>query len=199
MGFTKPRVRDDGSDARTRSRDTPTGPDPRKKPPSYRMSDIFFFCPFRPSRPAVSRLFAPPPRPRPAPGRPWAWRRPRASGAPVTIRTQHALEKMFTMSTSMTTLKARVAAKAVAVRVLDRPRESWDGRARERGARDAEGILTRDQYLARRGIARALSTMVIVGRGGCAECGTSGGENGEWRGKGDEMTDECARARVSCT
>lgn len=61
MGFTKPRVRDDGSDARTRSRDTPTGPDPRKKPPSYRMSDIFFFCPFRPSRPAVSRLFAPPP------------------------------------------------------------------------------------------------------------------------------------------
>ena len=98
--------------------------------------------------------------------------------AVVTIRTQNALEKMFTMSTSMTTLKARVAAKAVAVRVLDRPRESRDARARERGARDAEGILTRDQYLARRGIARALSTMVIVGRGGCAVCGTSGGENG---------------------
>ena len=120
-------------------------------------------------------------------------------GALATIRTQHALEKMFTMSTSMTTLKARVAAKAVAVRVLDRPRESRDGRARERGARDAEGILTRHQYLARRGIAPALSTIVIVGRGGCAVCGTSGGENGEWRGKGDEMTDECARARVSCT
>ena len=158
-----------------------------EKNPSYRMSDIL---------PITSRRF-PPFRPPLAPVK-----RPDASGrggALATIRTQHALEKMFTMSTSMTTLKARVAAKAVAVRVLDRPRESRDARARERGARDAEGILTRDQYLARRGIARALSTMVIVGRGGCAVCGTSGGENGEWRGKGDEMTDECARARVSCT
>lgn len=156
-------------------------------------------CPtFCPSRPAVSRLFAPASPPSRA-RTPLGVAAPSRECAPVTIRTQHALEKMFTMSTSMTTLKARVAAKAVAVRVLDRPRESRDARARERGARDAEGILTRDQYLARRGIARALSTMVIVGRGGCAVCGTSGGENGEWRGKGDEMTDECARARVSCT
>ena len=187
MGFTMPRVRDDASDALTRSRDTPTGPDPRKNPI---VPNVRHFTHAFPPFPAVS-----PPPLSPA-ARPDARGR---GGALATIRTQHALEKMFTMSTSMTTLKARVAAKAVAVRVLDRPRESRDARARERGARDAEGILTRHQYLARRGIAPALSTIVIVGRGGCAVCGTSGGENGEWRGKGDEMTDECARARVSCT
>ena len=129
-----------------------------EKTPSYRMSDIL---------PILSRRFPPfrPPLQVSPVQRPDARGR---GGALATIRTQHALEKMFTMSTSMTTLKARVAAKAVAVRVLDRPRESRDARARERGARDAEGILTRHQYLARRGIARALSTMVIVGRGGCA-------------------------------
>ncbi len=129
-----------------------------EKNPSYRMSDIL---------PILSRRFPPfrPPLQVSPVQRPDARGR---GGALATIRTQHALEKMFTMSTSMTTLKARVAAKAVAVRVLDRPRESRDARARERGARDAEGILTRHQYLARRGIARALSTMVIVGRGGCA-------------------------------
>ena len=50
--------------------------------------------------------------------------------------------------------------------------------------------------------ARDLGTVHLrgpVGRGGCAVCGSRGGVNGEWRGIGDEMTVECARARVSCT
>ncbi len=173
MGFTMPRVRYEITPMRTMiPHDRGTHP-PVLTLEKNHLTECPTFCP---SFPAVSRLFAPP--------RSSGARTPLGAAAPsrecavVTIRTQHALEKMFTMSTSMTTLKARVAAKAVAVRVLDRPRESRDARARERGARDAEGILTRDQYLARRGIARALSTMVIVGGGGCAVCGTSGGENG---------------------
>lgn len=101
---------------------------------------------------------------RPTPPTPLA-RAPSPSVPLVTIRTQTRF-KMFTMSTSMTTLKAQVAAKAVAVRVIDA--RANPTRARTRRARGEEGISRRAvSIFPPRGIARTLSTIVIVG-GECA-------------------------------